>query len=309
LKGKEFTFDVDVSNLPCGLNGALYFVEMDADGGLGKYPGNTAGAQYGTGYCDAQCPHDIKWINGEANLLNWKPSPDDPNSGTGQYGTCCTELDIWEGNAASNAYTPHPCSVKGPYRCQGAECGTPDRYGGVCDMDGCDYNPYRLGNTTYYGPKGMVDTTRPFTVVTQFLNNSNGGLAEMRRLYVQDGRVIKNSRVNVPGVGHYDSVTDKSCAEVKQAFGDKNDFATKGGLQKMAEALDRGLVLVLSLWDDHAAHMLWLDSDYPPSKTGPGISRGNCPTSSGDPKDVESRFPNSSVKFSKIRVGDIGSTY
>jgi len=28
LKNKEFTFDVDVSNLPCGLNGAVYFVEM-----------------------------------------------------------------------------------------------------------------------------------------------------------------------------------------------------------------------------------------------------------------------------------------
>ena len=28
LKNKEFTFDVDVSGLPCGLNGALYFVEV-----------------------------------------------------------------------------------------------------------------------------------------------------------------------------------------------------------------------------------------------------------------------------------------
>jgi cellulose 1,4-beta-cellobiosidase len=65
LKNKEFTFDVDVSNLPCGLNGALYFVEMDADGGMSKYPSNKAGAKYGTGYCDAQCPHDIKFINGE----------------------------------------------------------------------------------------------------------------------------------------------------------------------------------------------------------------------------------------------------
>merc|ERR1719211_170342 len=54
LPNKEFTFDVDVSNLPCGLNGALYFVEMDEAGG--KYPTNTAGASYGTGYCDAQCP-------------------------------------------------------------------------------------------------------------------------------------------------------------------------------------------------------------------------------------------------------------
>lgn len=64
LMGQEFTFDVDVSNLPCGLNGALYFSEMDADGGMAKYPTNLAGAKYGTGYCDAQCPQDIKFING-----------------------------------------------------------------------------------------------------------------------------------------------------------------------------------------------------------------------------------------------------
>jgi cellulose 1,4-beta-cellobiosidase len=61
----EFTFDVDLSNLPCGFNGALYFVSMDADGGLKKYSGNKAGAKYGTGYCDAQCPRDLKFINGE----------------------------------------------------------------------------------------------------------------------------------------------------------------------------------------------------------------------------------------------------
>ena len=33
LLNQEFAFDVDVSNLPCGLNGALYFVAMDPDGG------------------------------------------------------------------------------------------------------------------------------------------------------------------------------------------------------------------------------------------------------------------------------------
>jgi len=53
LLNQEFTFDVDVSNMPCGINGALYFVEMDPDGGMGKHPGNRAGAKYGTGYCDA----------------------------------------------------------------------------------------------------------------------------------------------------------------------------------------------------------------------------------------------------------------
>lgn len=69
LKNQEFTFDVDMSNLPCGLNGAVYFTQMDADGGMAKYPTNKAGAKYGTGYCDAQCPHDIKFINGEVRPL------------------------------------------------------------------------------------------------------------------------------------------------------------------------------------------------------------------------------------------------
>lgn len=65
LANQEFTFDVDMSKLPCGLNGAVYFVEMEADGGKGKNPNNKAWAKYGTGYCDTQCPHDIKFINGE----------------------------------------------------------------------------------------------------------------------------------------------------------------------------------------------------------------------------------------------------
>jgi len=75
LLNKEFTFDVDVSNLPCGLNGALYFVEMNESGDMGG--DNKAGAKYGTGYCDAQCPHDIKFINGAANSEGWKPSASD----------------------------------------------------------------------------------------------------------------------------------------------------------------------------------------------------------------------------------------
>jgi cellulose 1,4-beta-cellobiosidase len=62
LKNREFSFTVDVSTLVCGINGALYFVSMDADGGLSKYPGNKAGAAYGTGYCDAQCPDDDKCV-------------------------------------------------------------------------------------------------------------------------------------------------------------------------------------------------------------------------------------------------------
>jgi cellulose 1,4-beta-cellobiosidase len=69
LLNQEFTFDVDVSQLPCGLNGALYFSEMEADGGMSKFPTNKAGAKYGTGYCDSQCPRDIKFIDGVVRLF------------------------------------------------------------------------------------------------------------------------------------------------------------------------------------------------------------------------------------------------
>lgn len=48
LLNNEFTFDVDVSKLPCGLNGALYFVAMEADGGTASYSGNKAGAKFGS---------------------------------------------------------------------------------------------------------------------------------------------------------------------------------------------------------------------------------------------------------------------
>ena len=318
LKNKEFTFDVDVSKLPCGLNGALYFSEMEADGGMSKYPGNKAGAKYGTGYCDAQCPHDLKFINGEANCEDWKPSSSDKNSGAGRYGTCCNEMDIWESNSISTAYTGHVCTVQGQTRCEGTDCGDTDkgqRHNGVCDKDGCDFNPYRMGDKTFFGPANnfTVNTMQPFTVVTQFVTTDgtdNGDLSEIRRLWVQNGKVIMSSNVTVGG-GNYNSITDNFCNAQKQAFGDPNDFEKRGGLKNMGGSLERGMVLVLSLWDDHAVHMLWLDSTYPPDKspTAPGVARGSCSTSSGDPKDVESKYPDASVTYSNIKYGEIGSTY
>lgn len=55
LVGQEFTFDVDMSKLPCGMNSAVYLSEMEARGGQDSSDLAVAGAAYGTGYCDAQC--------------------------------------------------------------------------------------------------------------------------------------------------------------------------------------------------------------------------------------------------------------
>ncbi|KAH8152778.1 uncharacterized protein LAJ45_03003 [Morchella importuna] len=314
--GGEFTFDVDVSNLPCGLNGALYFSGMDADGGAAKYPSNTAGAKYGTGYCDAQCPHDIKFINGEANTLDWTPSSTDANAGSGRYGTCCDEMDIWEANSMATAYTPHPCTSTGQTRCSGTECGDGDnRYGGICDKDGCDFNSYRMGNTGFYGIGKTINTSQKFTVITQFITSdgtANGDLIEIKRKYKQNGVVYENSASTISTVSG-NSITDAFCAAQKTAFGDTNDFATKGKLKKMGAAFKNngGMVLSMSIWDDHAAHMLWLDSSYPLDKSSstPGVKRGECATTTGVPSEIEASAPNSSVKFSNIKWGALNTTY
>ncbi|KAG9400042.1 hypothetical protein AC1031_010960 [Aphanomyces cochlioides] len=278
LLNQEFTFDVDVSQLPW------------------------AGAAYGTGYCDAQCPHDIKFINGEANINNWTPSTSDPNSGTGQYGSCCPEMDIWESNCISQAYTSHPCTVTGQTRCSTpTECGddaTGHSFDGVCDKDGCDFNPWRMNNHTLYGPGSSfaVDSTQPITVVTQFITDdgtANGNLVEIKRFYVQNGKAIDNAPINWSGIDSLNYLNDN-----------------KGGLKALGDALKRGMVLTMSFWTDHAAQCLWLDSSYPTTKdpSVPGVNRGSCPTTSGVSADVQAQYPSATVKYGNIRVGDLGTT-
>ncbi|KAJ4423881.1 hypothetical protein N0V82_001465 [Gnomoniopsis sp. IMI 355080] len=312
LLGKEFTFDVDVSNLPCGLNGALYFVSMDADGGMSKYTNNKAGAQYGTGYCDSQCPRDLKFINGQGNVDGWEPSSNDANAGVGNHGSCCPEMDIWEANIVSTAVTPHPCSNQTQTMCDGDSCGgtySADRYAGVCDPDGCDFNPYRQGNTSFYGAGAAgVDTSKVFTVVTQFLTDDSGDLSEIKRFYVQDGKTIANAQSDMTGVSG-NSITTDYCTAQKTATNNTDVFSQKGGMSGMGEALGNGMVLVMSLWDDHYSNMLWLDSTYPVDSTDAGAARGTCATSSGAPTDVEANNASASVIYSNIKFGAINSTF
>lgn len=302
LKNREFTLDVDVSTLACGMNGAVYFIEMEADGGKGT-GNNTAGAMYGTGYCDAQCPYDVKYQEGEVNM-------------GADRGMCCHELDIWEANARAKAFTTHPCSVDGPLRCEGLDCGGEgDRYKGVCDKDGCDLNPFRMGDHSFYGA-GMdfqLDSSKPMTVVTQFLTEDGtdtGDLAEIRRIYVQDGKIIHHANSSTPGI-EGNSLTDGFCSAMKTTFGDVDHHLQKGGLKKMGEALDRGLVLALSIWDDGSQYMRWLDSIYPPgaNATDLGVLRGPCDGTTSDPDYVREHSADATVKYLNLKYGEIGTTF
>ena len=77
----------------------------------------------------------------------------------------------------------------------------------------------------------------------------------------------------------------------------------------MGDAVGRGVVLVMSLWDVHDAHMQWLDGIMPPNSIKEGSMRGSCDPNGGDPDQIENQYPNSNVKFSNIRIGEISSTY
>ena len=87
------------------------------------------------------------------------------------------------------------------------------------------------------------------------------------------------------------------CSAQKQVYQENNDYLKKGSLKAMSDALGRGVVLVMSLWDDKSANMLWLDSTYPVGSTQIGATRGSCSTDSGHPDQVENQYPNSYVKF------------
>jgi cellulose 1,4-beta-cellobiosidase len=306
LNNNELAFDVDLSTIECGLNSALYFVAMESDGGKKTYSTNKAGAKYGTGYCDAQCARDLKFVGGKANSDGWEASSNDANAGVGKYGACCAEIDIWESNAHAFAFTPHACENNKYHVCETDDCGgtySEDRFAGLCDANGCDYNPYRMGNTNFYGKGLTVDTSKKFTVVSQFSPN------KLTQFLVQNGVKHVIPSPTYDGLPDSSDITPDFCDNQFEVFGDRNRFAEVGGWTALNEALTIPMVLVMSIWDDHYANMLWLDSTYPPEKEGqPGAARGPCSQDSGVPSDVESQYPNAKVNWSNIRFGPIGST-
>jgi cellulase len=274
LTGQELSFDVDVSKLPCGMNGALYLSEMAEDGGKSEL--NKGGARYGTGYCDAQC-FVTPFINGEPNLKG--------------KGSCCNELDVWEANMPATCIAPHTCGPPGLYQCEGEEC----EFEGVCDKWGCTYKPYAMGNPSYYGPGAnyTVDTTRPFTVVTQFPADEAGVLQEIKRIYVQDGRKIPQAPIKLDNLPAGNSMTQELCDATPEQ---SRKFNELGGLKGMGEAMTRGMVLALSIWWDEGGNMNWLDS--PP-----------CSETEGAPSNIVKIQPDPTVVYSNIKWGDIGSTF
>ncbi|KAK4044106.1 glycoside hydrolase [Parachaetomium inaequale] len=264
LKNNELAFDVDLSTVECGINGALYFVPMDADGGQTRYATNKAGAEYGTGYCDASCPRDLKFVGGKANMEAWIPSETDPFSGKGLYGACCPQFSVWNSNAHSFEMSSHVCPPDraGPTVCGYEECDNYGPYGGQnhwrgqCDRWGCSYNPYRMGNTAFYGKGKTVDTGRKFTVVTQWSET------KVTQFFIQDGQKIELPAPVVEGLPKEAGLSADMCSKQRAVFGELDTMAQNGGWETHnRQLLSQPMVLVMSIGADvHGGlveHQIW----------------------------------------------------
>ena len=255
LLGKEIAFDVDLSSLPCGLNAAVYLVAADLSGALGG--GNAAGFRYGTGYADAQCPKDLKFVRGRANL-------------DFQASSCATEIDLFEANSRATSFTLHPCLDQ------------------QCDRSGAGINPYREGLRDLYGPGLKVDSSRPFRVLTSFRADGDR-LVEVSQRFESGGVVTEPLRV-----------TSETIEAQASRFREKSEFDGAGGWASLTKALRDGMVLVLSIWDDAATGMRWLDSTFPPGASGEGATRGPC--DGENPADLRSRAAAARVSFGNFTV-------
>jgi len=201
-----------------------------------------------------------------------------------------------------------------------------------------------MGNTDFYGKGLTVDTSKKFTVVSQFTPD------KLTMFFLQDGKKIEMPAPKWEGIPQDNGdLTPAFCSNAPAAFGDRDRFEEVGGFSQLNAALQVPMVLVMSIWDDvslpflqpqhpkahmctyspgplpphtkrrekkrktdihkHYSNMLWLDSIYPPEKEGePGAARGPCSQDSGVPSEVEAEFPNAKVIYSNIRFGPIGST-
>merc|ERR1712137_1385142 len=174
-----------------------------------------------------------------------------------------------------------------------AACGDngEDRFKGVCDKNGCDIQPYRLKEKHFWG-KGkhfQVDSSKPVTVTTQLITNDGtdeGEIVEVKQFYTQNGHTIEHPMYSVNGKKH-NSISNDFCADWVADTKDGTNFLEKGGMKALDTIFENGGVLVMSLWDDHYANMLWLDSKYPVDGTcdQPGVCRGPCAITTGVPAD------------------------
>ncbi|KAK4675294.1 hypothetical protein QC764_512770 [Podospora pseudoanserina] len=307
LLGNELSFEVDLSTVGCGVNAALGFVAMDADGGMERHePWNEAGAEYGTGYCDGWCQDRQRFVGGRAATnkqgargYQWQSD-----------GACCPEFAVWNSNAHSYSMSSHICENDDYEPCPGPWCDPtyydPDERGvpPKCARKGCEYNPYRMGAKEFYGKGKLVDTTR--NVVTRWEED------RQYQFFIQDGKRIDVPAPTWDGLPKQSGLSKEMCDVQANVFMEQDIWAVHNGWPThQRQVLSRPMVLVTSIdAADWYTWNTWLDSSkIPPyDDRDPGVERGPCPWEDNEPSIARASNGQAKVVWSNIRFGPIGST-
>ena len=133
-------------------------------------------------------------------------------------------------------------------------------------------------------------------MVTQFPADADGKMTQYRRFYIQDGKLIDNAPVQEGDFAGQNFMDDPYC----EHYGAER-YMDLGATAGMGEALDRGMVLAFSIWWDESEHMNWLD--------GVEDGVGPCEFHEGDPENIRVVQPDTSLIYSKMKWGELGSTY
>merc|ERR1719316_1075082 len=115
-------------------------------------------------------------------------------------------------------------------------------------------NPYLMGHKKFYGPGAdyTINTEKPFTIVTEFRDDGKGHLAGMYQYYYQDGKKIEQPEY---GFGDGNAMTQETCTKIFKHYKDDDFFNDHGGMPQFSKAVERGMTMVLSFWDDMATDM------------------------------------------------------
>lgn len=186
----------------------------------------------------------VPWAAAAPRLISGR-SPTPPPPSSDKAGGPLTRDR--ESNAYSYAFTPHACKNNKYHVCETDTCGgtySEDRFAGDCDANGCDYNPYRMGNHDFFGKGLQVDTSKKFTVVTQFKPD------RLTQFFVQNGKKILAPAPTFEGISDTGDITAEFCTNQFKAFNDRDRFAEVGGFSQLNAALGVPMVLVMSIWDD-----------------------------------------------------------
>lgn len=338
LLNKRLEFDVDLSMAGCCCDLSLYFVGMpgvykDSKGNLMLYDGPV-----GDFYCDANAWSSICGTDPNSGTFP-SPPPGGITGGAADY-VVCPEMDIIEANKSGIHITPHACNINdnGGYFNQGSagmymkgdeftvdEIGTsglPKKitvnnkdyancdksYGDkLCDTDGRAIGNAGTGVKTIipgstYGRGKNLDTTKPFHFAIQFKQSTSNGYdtVELNVILSQNGNQIYSNR------SIYENGNNK--------WG-----------QKMLATLKRGMVMVISYWQDKANTTAWLDGGNPaqctkfstqdscisscsgdcPYNMQNGCNNINCPIQSDCPADTQCESCGDGASFSNITLTDI----